>query len=70
MTLTGAAARTARSRPVLVTGTLLVAMLVAWASGAWTGNVDTVGKVRVCPHQTRGRDTPVNGRVASTRFAG
>jgi len=45
MTVTGAVVRTARSGPVLVAGTVLVAMLVAWVSGAWKGDAGTVGKV-------------------------
>ncbi|MGH3978553.1 MAG: P-loop NTPase fold protein, partial [Pseudonocardiaceae bacterium] len=45
MTVTGAVTRTARSRPVLVAGAVLVAMLAAWASGVWKGDVGTVGKV-------------------------
>ena len=45
MTVTGAMTRTARSRPVLVAGAVLVTMLVAWASGAWQGDVGTVGKI-------------------------
>ena len=45
MTVTGAVARLARSRPVLVAGTVLVAMLAAWASGVWKGDIGTVGKV-------------------------
>ncbi|HEY6424680.1 MAG TPA: P-loop NTPase fold protein [Pseudonocardiaceae bacterium] len=44
MTVAGAVARIARSRPVLVAGTVLVAMLVAWASGVWKGDIGTVGK--------------------------
>ncbi|MDQ3886816.1 MAG: P-loop NTPase fold protein [Actinomycetota bacterium] len=45
MTVTGAVTRTARSRPVLVAAAVLVTMLVAWASGAWQGDVGAVGKV-------------------------
>ena len=45
MTVTGAMTRTARSRPVLMAGAVLVTMLVAWASGAWQGDVGTVGKI-------------------------
>jgi hypothetical protein len=45
MTVTGAITRTARSRPVLVAGAVLVTMLMAWVSGAWKGDIGTVGKI-------------------------
>lgn len=45
MTVTGAVTRTVRSRPVLVAGAVLATMLMAWVSGAWQGDIATVGKV-------------------------
>jgi KAP family P-loop domain len=45
MTVTGVVTRTARSRPVLVAGAVLLTMLVAWVSGAWKGDIGTIGKV-------------------------
>ena len=43
MTVAGAVTRTARSRPVLVAGAVLVATLLVWASGVGTCDARTVG---------------------------